>query len=212
MLPSRVSGEEGRCRRAHRVVPEAEEFAVMTCRRDGLVALVDIAAGGGPSAPGARERDGQGRLGRHRDGGWRLPKVLINAQGAQGFMARIGMKSLSTLSTLGNWRLPEWDVIHVEISVHIVIGARRGHTCPYFRPLRGWFCMGFYVWLGIYGGVGMCRAGDAGRIPERAVIHVDVLPKVLTKPQDVQVFITHWGMKTMSILSTLGILGRVLDG
>ena len=72
--------------------------------------------------------------------------------------------------------------------------------------------MGFYVRLGIYGGVGMCRAGDAGRIPERAVIHVEVLPKALTKPQDVQVFITHWGMKTMSILSTLGILGRVLDG
>ena len=95
----------------------------MTCRRDGLVALSDIAAGGGPSAPGApgaRERDGRGMLGRHRDGGWRLPKVLINAQGAQGFMARIGMKSLSTLSTLGDWRLPEWDVIQAEIGVHVI--------------------------------------------------------------------------------------------
>ena len=45
--------------------------------------------------------------------------MLIQAQGAQGFMARMDMKSLSPLGTLGDWRIPEWDVIHVEISVHI---------------------------------------------------------------------------------------------
>lgn len=101
---------QGRRGRVLREMARAQDLPLQAA--DGLgIAFLDIA----PRAFGAGERDGQSGLGSNRNDTRRIPKVFIKAQGAQVFMARIGMKSLSTLSTLGDWRLPEWDVIHVEV-------------------------------------------------------------------------------------------------
>ena len=73
MLPSRGSGEEGRCRRAHWVVLEAEELAMV----QGIgrrVALVDLAPLHWPGPAGPDSSIGKRRS---RDGALRFTERVV---------------------------------------------------------------------------------------------------------------------------------------